>query len=85
MRTTVRLSDSLLREAKKYAAHHGTTLTSMLDQGLRMILRENAPAYKAGKKKFRLTTFKGTGLRPGIDPASNAAMLDIADGLNVPG
>ena len=85
MRTTVRLSDSLLREAKKYAAHHGTTLTSMLDQGLRMILRENAPAYKAGKKKFRLTTFKGTGLRPGIDPASNAAMVDIADGLNVPG
>ncbi len=45
----------------------------------------NAPAYKTKKKKFRLTTFKGTGLLLGIDPTSNSAMLDIADGLNVPG
>ena len=83
MRTTVRLSDSLLRKAKKYAAEHDTTLTALLDQGLKMVLRENAPAYETKpKRKFKLTTFKGgTGLRPGIDPTSNAQMLDIADGL----
>jgi hypothetical protein len=85
MRTTVRLRDGLLKQARKYAAEHDTTLTSMLDQGLRLVLREEPPAYKTREKKFRLTTFKGTGLRSGIDPTSNAAMLDIADGLNVPG
>jgi hypothetical protein len=84
MRTTVRLNDSLLRKAKKYAAEHGTTLTAMLDQGLRMVLREETPGYgaKPKRKKFDLPVFKGgKGLRPGIDPTSNAQMLDIADGL----
>jgi hypothetical protein len=84
MRTTVRLSDSLLRKAKKYAAEHDTTLTALLDQGLKMVLRENTPGYdlKLKPKKFKLTTSKGGGgLRPGIDPTSNAQMLDIADGL----
>ncbi len=84
MRTTVRLNDSLLRKAKKYAAEHDTTLTALLDQGLKMVLRENAPGYEVRPKpkKFDLPTFKGgTGMRPGIDPTSNAQMLDIADGL----
>ena len=85
MRTTVRLNDQLLRKAKKYAAEHDTTLTNMLDQGLRMVLRETPPPYgePSGKRpvKFDLPTFKGTGMRPGIDPTSNAQLLDIADGL----
>ena len=87
MRTTVRLSDQLLRDAKRYAAEHDTTLTAMLDQGLRMVLRETPPPYETGEtsksksKEFSLPTFDGGGLRPGIDPTSNAQMLDIADGL----
>ena len=82
MRTTVRLSDTLLRKAKKYAAEHDTTLTALLDQGLKMVLRENTPGYEVKPKKFHLRTFKGgAGMRPGIDPTSNAQMLDIADGL----
>lgn len=80
MRTTVRLSDALLRKAKKYAAEHDTTLTDLLDQGLKMVLRENAPGYEAKPKPFQLTIVKGK-MRPGIDPTSNAQMLDIADGL----
>ena len=39
MRTTVRLDDDLLREAKRVAAEEGRTLTSLLEDGL----REQAP------------------------------------------
>lgn len=87
MRTTVRLNDQLLRKAKQYAAEHDTTLTAMLDEGLRMVLRETPPPYEAESAKvppFSLPTFDGGGLRPGIDPTSNAQMLDIADGLIAP-
>jgi hypothetical protein len=77
MRTTVRLSDSLLRKAKKYAAEHDTTLTALLDEGLKMVLRENVSVYEVTPKKFRLTTVEGA-MKPGIDPTSNAQMLDIA-------
>ena len=79
MRTTVRLNEKLLKEAKKKAAEEGTTLTALLDQGLRMVLREETPAY-GQTKKFQLTTVKGA-MKPGIDPSSNAQMLDIADGI----
>ena len=30
-------------------------------------------------REFRLTTVNGGGMFPGIDPSSNAQMLDIAD------
>ena len=40
MRTTVRLSEHLLRKAKRYAVEHDTTLTALLDEGLRMAIRE---------------------------------------------
>ena len=88
MRTTVRLSDALLRGAKKFAAEHDTTLTELLDRGLRMVLREKSAKYRprGGKKKgLKLTYFNDGGMRPGIDPTSNASMMDAADGLNVPG
>lgn len=83
MRTTVRLSDQLLRKAKKYAADHDTTLTAMLDEGLRMVLRETPPPYEVESTKlppFSLPTVKGEML-PGINPSSNSQMSDIADGI----
>ena len=86
MRTTVRLQDGLLRRAKKYAAEHELTLTYLLDQGLRKVLDEKIPGHNqtSKRKTFKLTVFGRGGLLPGIDPTSNAQMLDIADGLDVP-
>jgi hypothetical protein len=83
MRTTVRLNEKLLKEAKKKAAEEGTTLTALLDQGLRMVLREATPDYDARSKPFHITTFNGGGMNPDIDPSSNADLYDVADGLDV--
>jgi hypothetical protein len=41
MRTTVRLPDSLLEEAKHYARQQHTTLTELLADGLRLVMKKS--------------------------------------------
>ncbi len=43
MKTTVELSDALLQAAKAEAAVRGTTLRSLLEEGLRRVLNEGPP------------------------------------------
>jgi hypothetical protein len=78
MRTTVDLPDELLREARLRAAEEGTTLTALLADGLRLRLGA-APAGQRRRGRRPVSTVGG-GLQPGIDPASNASLLDAADG-----
>ena len=47
MRTTVRLDDRLLADAKRYAAQSGRTLTSLIDEGLREVLARGAASRQA--------------------------------------
>jgi len=77
MRTTVRLDDHLLREAKALAARRGRTLTSLIEDGLREQLArtEQAPERHA----VELPTWSGGGLRPGIDLSDSAAVWDLLD------
>jgi predicted transcriptional regulator len=75
MRTTVRLDDHLLAEAKKHAAESGTTLTAVLEQALRESLARRSP--KAKTKPVRLKTFKGGGVRAGVDLDDSASLLDL--------
>lgn len=77
MRTTVRLDPQLLAEAKVRAAASGTTLTALLEQALRESLARREA--KAAARPLRLKTFKGGGLRPGVDLDDGAALLDLMD------
>ena len=76
MRTTVRLDEHLLAEAKKHAVESGKTLTSVLEQALRESLARRSP--KAAMKPVRLKTFKGgDGVRAGVDLDDSASLLDL--------
>lgn len=77
MRTTLDLNEQLVRRAKKVAAERGTTLTAIIEDALREKLTR--PARQAKKKKRTLHTFKGDGLRPGVELSSTAALLDLLD------
>ena len=79
MRTTIRLDDDLLREAEGYAAATDRTLTRLIEDALREALarRDAQPA----RRRLRLRTFKGCGLQPGVDLDSNAALLDLMEGI----
>ncbi len=78
MRTTVRLNERLLAEAKKYAVESGTTLTSLLEEALRETLARRTTREKS--KPVRMKTVKGGGLRPGVDLDDSAALLDVMEG-----
>ena len=76
MRTTVRLDERLLAEARKHAAETGRTLTSLLEDALReKLARRDAPR----RKRIRLLTADGEGLRPGVDLDDSASLLDIME------
>jgi hypothetical protein len=65
MRTTVRIKDELLKRAKKKASDEGRTLTSLIEEGLAVILAER----RAGPSKHvHLPVSKATGgVLPGVD------------------
>lgn len=65
MRTTVRLSDDLLRRARKKAAEQGRTLTSLLEEGLKTVLAESKPARRT-QVRLPVSTATG-GTLPGVD------------------
>lgn len=77
MRTTVRLDDKLLADAKKHAAETGRTLTALLEDALRESLaRRDLPSKR---KPIRLKTFKGNGVQPGVDLDDSSALLDLME------
>ena len=77
MRTTVRLDDRLLADARRYAGQSGRTLTSLIDEGLRDVLARRVAPPPA--ERFTLPT-GGRGLQPGVSLDSNAALLGVMDG-----
>ncbi len=77
MRTTVRLDDQLLDRAKRYALEHGETLTAVLERALRELLaRREAPKART---RAKLVTFKGRGLRPGVDLDDSASLMELME------
>jgi Arc/MetJ family transcription regulator len=77
MRTTIRVDDDLLREAKAYALATDRTLTQLIEDALREILARRGAGTK--RPRIRLRTFKGGGVQPGVNLDSNAALLDLMD------
>jgi hypothetical protein len=75
MKTTLDISDPLLREARKIATRDRTTLRALVEQGLRKIIAER----KAGRHfKLRIITFKGQGLVPELRDADWEKIRDLA-------
>ena len=79
MRTTVRLDDKLLEEAKKEAARHGKTLTAFMDEAIRQALAQ--AKHPPPRKRVRLPVSRATGgTLPGVDLNDTASLLDIMEG-----
>ncbi|MBW8077881.1 MAG: DUF2191 domain-containing protein [Gallionella sp.] len=78
MKTTLDINDTLLATAKSLAAKQQTTLTRLIEEGLKLRLR--SPRAAAKTIKHNIPVFKGRrGLVAGLNPLSNKAMLDAAD------
>jgi hypothetical protein len=83
MRTTVRLEDPLLADAKAHAARTGRTLTALLHDALRTFLAlEKRPKQPRTRS---LPTFGEGGPQPGVDLDNAAQLLDLMEGPGVSG
>ena len=82
MRTTIRLDDALLRDAKAHAAQTGRTLTAVIEDALREALarRKVSANTRAELPVFRPVGRRG--LQPGVDLSDSAALLDLMEGLS---
>lgn len=78
-RTTVRLPEELLTQAKRKAFEEGRTLTSLIEDGLRLVLRPSRGGR--GREPVcmpRISTASG-GLLPGIDLNDSSAVQEMED------
>jgi hypothetical protein len=80
MKTTMRIDHQLLAEAKKRAADMGVSLSALIADSLRESLARSKPAHP--RRAFRVKTFRGGGLQPGVDLDDSAALLDRMEGLD---
>lgn len=77
MRTTIRLDDDLLSQAKKYAIQTNRTLTAVIEEALRQHL--GLKQEMLTREPVRLITVEGQGLMPGVDLDDSAALLDLME------
>jgi hypothetical protein len=77
-RTTVRLPKDLLARAKRKAAAEGRTLTSLIEDGLRLIVADNKKRAK-GKRVMPPVSKATGGLMPGIDLTRFSALEELDD------
>jgi len=77
MRTTIRMDEQLLREAKRLAAETDRTLTALIEDTLREALARRRAAGR--RRRVTLPTFAGGGLRPGVDLDDSASLLEIME------
>jgi len=77
MRTTFRLDDQLLREAKRVAAESSRTLTAVVEDALREMLARRKQV--ASHSRTKLPSFGSGGLMPGVDLDDSARLRDIMD------
>jgi len=74
MRTTVRLDDGLLREAKRHAANTHRTLTRLIGDALVSAIERERGAQTP--RRVELPVFRGDGLYDRIDVNNTASLLE---------
>ena len=79
MRTTLRVDDELLRQAKSHAARQGRSLTSIFEEALRRLLAESQRQEERKRVELPVSAATG-GVLPGVDIDDSAALLDVMEG-----
>jgi hypothetical protein len=77
-RTTVRLPHDLLARAKRKALAERRTLTSLIEEGLRLVVGDKRRTAKRERRPLPLSTATG-GPLPGIDISNSAALQEMED------
>ncbi|MEP7010153.1 MAG: type II toxin-antitoxin system VapB family antitoxin [Acidobacteriota bacterium] len=82
MRTEIHLEGDLLTEAERFAIARGATLQALVEEALRLLLRERS--MRPSKPTEELPTWGSGWLRPGVDLDHTATLLDLMDQDDAP-
>jgi putative antitoxin of VapBC-like toxin-antitoxin system len=74
MKTTIEISDALLREARKLAAREGVTLRALVERGLHRVIAET----KRPPFRMRDGRFKGNWLHPDVRDLSWNQIIELS-------
>ena len=77
MKTTVELPDELLHEVQQVARAEGTTMKSLLEEGLRAVIARHR---RAQAFELRDASVGGRGLRPEIAEGSSGKIRELSYG-----
>ena len=77
-RTTVRLPKELLNRAKRKAVAEHRTLTSLIEEGLRLVVSDK-PVKTRGRRILPPVSTATGGTFPGIDISNSAALQEMED------
>ncbi len=72
-KTTIELSEGLLRDAKRVALADGTSVKALIEQGLRLVIRDRR---QRGAFALRKASFQGDGLAAGQSLQDWASIRD---------
>lgn len=76
MKTTIEISDALLREARRVAAQEGVTLRALVERGLHRVIAET----KRPPFRMRDGRFEGNGLHPDVRDLSWDQIIEFSYG-----
>ena len=80
MRTTIRMEDQLLQEAKKRALAEHKSLTVFIQEAVQEKLAASPVKGEAAEAEpFYLITFQGGGTHPDIELDNSSALRDVMD------
>ena len=72
------MQDRLLQQAKIEAAKERISLTAFIEEAVEYKLSHGTP-FSEVASDFKIITFSGEGLRPGVDIDDSADLLDKMD------
>lgn len=75
MRTTLNLDDQLLISARHRAVEESVSLAQVIENAL----RESLAKPQAKRKRVRLVTMSGAGVKPGVDLDNGRSLSDVMD------
>lgn len=76
LRTTIRIDDQLFRQLKERAARTGRTIGQLIEDAV----RESMHRSQATPRNLEaLPVFGGSGVLPGVDLTSDAALLEVME------
>jgi hypothetical protein len=78
-RTTVRLPRELINRAKRKALAERRTLTSLIEEGLRLVVSDKRTSATKTKRVLPRISKATGGTFPGIDISNSAALQEMDD------